>query len=159
MQQTYGTVLSRYARHLEAKSLDSSGRLGRGSGLLVRRPVREGSRAYVGKESNRIEEVEMGLLHQLSDEMQEYGKARDSWHSWVVPVFRAMTLRELVEGTGLDRRSIQRIRNGHSHPHHRNEVTLTWLAGEWVRKQFREHGLAAPRSDVLACRGWLEHPG
>jgi hypothetical protein len=51
--QTYGTVFSRYARHPEAKSLDSTGSPGRGPGLLLRRPVREGSRAYVRKEPPR----------------------------------------------------------------------------------------------------------
>lgn len=156
--QTYGTVFSRYARHLEAKSLDSTGRPGRGMGLLLRRPVDEGSRAYVGKESNRIEEVEMGLLHQLGEVMQEYGKAHDPWHSWVVPVLRAMTLRQLVGETGLDRRTVQRLRNRHSDPRPSTEGALTRAAGDWARQQLVGEGRSVPRSDVLACRAWLGAP-
>lgn len=154
--QTYGTVFFRYARHLEAKSLDSMGSIGRGHGLLLRRPVQEGSRAYVGKESNRIEEVETGLLHRLDEVMRTYGEAHDPWHSWVVRVLQAMTLRELMAETGLDRRTIQRLRNRHAEPRPSTEKALTRLAGDWAGQQLREHGLASPRSDVLACRAWLE---
>jgi hypothetical protein len=118
--------------------------------------VQEGSRAYVGKESNRIEEVEMGLLHHLDDVMQTYGEARDPWHSWIVPVLQRMTLRELVASTGLNRRTLQRLRNGHSHPRRSNEANLTRLAGSWARRQLAREGLESPRSDVLACRAWVE---
>jgi hypothetical protein len=99
----------------------------------VRRPVQEGSRAYVGKESNRIEEVEMGLLRRLDEVMQTYGEVRDPWHSWVVPVLQRMTLRELVTKTGLDRRTIQRLRNRHSEPRPSTERNLVRVAGSWAR--------------------------
>jgi hypothetical protein len=154
--QTYGTVFSRYARHLEAKSLDSAGRPGRGSGLLLRRPVREGSRAFVGKESNRIEEVEMGLLHQLDDVIQEYGLSQDPWRSYVVHVLRQIPVSLITSETGLDRRTVQRLRSGRSQPRRRNEAALTRVAGDWARQRLGAEGLAAPRSDVLACRAWLE---
>lgn len=98
----------------------------------------------------------MGLLHQLDEVMQEYGKARDPWHSWVVPVLQAMTLRELVEETGLDRRTIQRLRNRHSEPRRGTEERLSRVAGEWARQQLRKEGLAAPRADGLACRAWMD---
>jgi hypothetical protein len=154
--RTYGTVFSRYARHLEAKSLDSTRSPGRGRGLLLRRPVREGSRAYVGKESNRIEEVETGLLHRLDEVMKTYGQARDPWHSWVVPVLQAMFLRDLMEQTCLDRRTIQRLRNRHSDPRARTEDALTRAAGDWARERLADQGLPAPRNDVLACQAWLD---
>lgn len=153
--QTYATVFARYARHLEAKSLDSKGRPGRGRGLLFRRHLREGSRAYVGKESNRIEEVEMGLVHRLDDVLTQYGRLHDPWLS-VVPVIRQMHLRTLVVETGLDRRTLQRLRNGHSVPHRRNEAAIAHVAGDWARQQLSKRGLTAPRNDTLACRAWLE---
>jgi hypothetical protein len=98
----------------------------------------------------------MGLLHRLDEAMQEYGKARDSWHSWVVPVLRQMTLRHLIEQTGLDRRTIQRLRNRHSDPRPRTEGALTRAAGEWAREHLRGESLWLPRNDALACRAWLD---
>jgi len=59
--RSYGAVFANFVRHAEAKSLDSEGRAGSGTGWLERRPVREGSRAYTGKESNEIEEVAAGF--------------------------------------------------------------------------------------------------
>jgi hypothetical protein len=154
--QTYGTVFARYARHLEAKSLDASGQPGRGSGPLARRPLREGSRTYIGKEANRIEEVEMGLWQRLEDVMLEYGQMLDPWTNYVVPVLRQIPLSVLTAETGLDRRTIQRLRNGHSKPHRPNEVALTRAAGAWARQHLTDQGLTAPRSDLLACRAWLD---
>jgi hypothetical protein len=154
--QTFGDVFARYARHLEAKSLDSEGRPGRGSGVLTRRPIREGSRAYVGKESNRIEEVEMGVWHQLESVMTGYGWAHDSWRVWVAPILQQIPLTALMNRSGLDRRTLQRLRNGHTRPHRGNELTLTRIAGEWARAALTSSGLKAPRDDVLACRAWIE---
>jgi hypothetical protein len=72
----------------------------------------------------------MGLWQRLDDVMQEY---------------------VLVADTGLDRRTLQRARNGHSKPHRRNEAAITRVAGDWARQQLSRRNLAAPRSDVLAC--------
>lgn len=154
--QTYGDVFARYARHPEAKSLDGTGRPARGRGLLARRPVREGSRSYVGKESNRIEEVAMGIWQRLDDVMTEYGRAHDPWSTWIAPVLQQIPLRILAAESELDRRTLQRLRNGQSRPHRRNEATLTRLAGAWARAKLESQCLSAPRSDVLACRAFIE---
>jgi hypothetical protein len=154
--QTYGHVFARYARHPEAKSLDTSGSPGRANGLLARRPVREGSRAFVGKESNRIEEVDMGLWQRLEGVMIEYGRMHDPWNSFVVPVLQEIALSDLMAESGLDRRTLQRARNRHSRPHRRNEVILTEVAGSWARQQLSAAGATPPRGDVLACRAWVE---
>lgn len=155
--QTYESVFWRYARHMEAKSLDQVGTAGRGSGLLLRRPLREGSRALIGKESNRIEEAEMSFWHRLGDVLQEYATGdMNPWRRWVIPVLQAMPLRELMEASHLDRRTLQRIRNGHSKPRPRNQALLTSVAGHWAKRQLGLVGRTSPRSDVLACRAWVE---
>jgi hypothetical protein len=154
--KTYGDVFTGYIYHLEAKSVDSDGRPGRGSGVLGRRPIREGLRTYIGKESNRIEEVRMGLWHRLDEVLTDYGRARDPWHSWVVPALKHIPLWWLAEETGLDRRTIQRLRNLHAEPRPANEDALTEAAGKWAREELRESGSTPPRDDVLACRAWLE---
>ncbi len=114
--RSYGSVFASFLRHAEAKSLDWDGRAGVGEGRLERRPVREGTRAYIGKESNRIEEVGAGFWGRLEDVQAEYGQALDPWRRWVIPVLKEMPLSLLMRETGLDRRTIQRLRNRHARP-------------------------------------------
>jgi len=114
--RSYGTVFASFVRHPEAKSLDIERRAGAGDGLLERRPVREGSRAYIGKESNQLEEIVAGAWGRLEDVQTEYGQALDAWFRWVVPVLKQMPLSLLVSKTGLDRRTIQRLRNRLARP-------------------------------------------
>ena len=94
------------------------------------------------------------MLHRLHEVVQTYGRARDPWHSWIVPVLQRMTLRELGTKSGLDRRTIQRLRNRHSEPRPDTERTLISVAGGWARQQLLAERVTAPRSDVLACRAW-----
>jgi hypothetical protein len=70
----YRRTLELYEAHPEPKSLDSRGRpCGRASvGLLSRRPVRVRSLHYIGKESNELEEVESGLVHDIDEVLNEY---------------------------------------------------------------------------------------
>jgi hypothetical protein len=63
--KTYCEVLAEYGAHPEAKSLGPGREVcGRQTmGLLQRRPVTRGSLTYWGKESNKLKEVEAGLVH------------------------------------------------------------------------------------------------
>lgn len=63
--QSFGEVIARYRMHPEAKSLGPVGRPcgKRTVGLLQRRPVTLGELVHIGKETNRLEEVEQGLVH------------------------------------------------------------------------------------------------
>jgi ferredoxin len=63
--QSYGDVIDRYRTHPEAKSLGPNGMpCGRRAvGLLQHRPVALGELVHIGKETNRLEEVEQGLVH------------------------------------------------------------------------------------------------
>src|SRR5256886_14792779 len=58
-------VFLEYRAPPDPKSLGPDGApCSRGTiGLLMRRPVRAGSAVYIGKESNRHEEVDHGLVH------------------------------------------------------------------------------------------------
>jgi hypothetical protein len=69
--QSYGDVIARYRTHPERKSLGLDGLpCGRRTvGLLRRRPVVLGDLVHIGKETNRLEEVEQGLVHDW-DEVQ-----------------------------------------------------------------------------------------
>ena len=154
--RTYRGVLEQYIRHREAKSLDRTGRPGSRDGVLVRRLVRAGTTHYIGKESNLIEEVGMGLWDKLDQVVTAYGQALDPWRHFVVPVLQEMPVPLVVEKSGLSRRTIQRLRNGHMRPHRHNEVLLTRIAGRWAKDQLIARGIPTPRLDVIACRAWLE---
>lgn len=154
--KTYGDVFAGYVRHPEVKSLDADGRAGRGTGLLLRRPVREADRIYIGKESNQVEEAKMGLWHRLDEVLTEYGRVRDPWHNWIVPALKLIPLWWLMEQTRFDRRTIQRLRNRQAEPRPLTEHALSLAAGRWALQRLRERGETAPMSDVLACRAWLE---
>ena len=69
--QSYGDVIARYRTHPEAKSLGPDRKpCGKQTvGLLQRRPVTLGELVHIGKETNRLEEVEQELIHDR-DEVQ-----------------------------------------------------------------------------------------
>ena len=154
--RSYGAVFASFLRHPETKSLDTERRAGIGEGLLERRPVREGSRAYIGKESNQLEEVLAGDWGRLEDVQIEYGQALDSWFRWVVPVLKQMPLSLLMSQSRLDRRTLQRLRNRHARPRRVTERTLARIAGEWARAELRVRGLPGLLDNVLSCRAVIE---
>ena len=158
--QTYRDVLADFRTHPEAKSSGADGRpCGRGTvGLLGRRRVRLVPEllTYVGKESNRLEEVEVGLGHDPDEVYTEYADpGRDSWRALVLPVLRAMQGKALAEATGLSERSIREIRNGHSMPRMTRKACLTRTAATFARARLIESGLRPVDDDLVACAVWL----
>jgi hypothetical protein len=88
------------------------------------RPGRPDSMTYIGKESNRLEEVEEQSLLDPSDVYTEYvDPRRDEWATKILPKLKAMPLRELMERTGLPRSTLQAIRAGRR-PHRGSRTLL-----------------------------------
>jgi hypothetical protein len=80
-------------------------------GLLRRRTVSPVVEIYIGKESNRLEEAEVGLIHNLAKVLDAYAEARGgTWERLVRPVLQQIPASWLAERTGLSRRTIQRLR-------------------------------------------------
>ena len=162
--QTYRDVLEDFRHHPEAKSAGADGRpCGRQTvGPLRRRGVRTLPEllTYVGKESNRLEEVETGLGHDPDEVYMEYvDPGRDPWRALVLPVLREMPSRLLAEATGLSTRSVREIRNGHSRPRPRHREALMRAAADFARSRLRERGDADPNDDLAACASLLHEPG
>jgi hypothetical protein len=130
--KTYRTVIDQYELHPESKSLGPYGEICRGTtvGLLRRRPiVSSGRPTYIGKESNRLEEVQSGLVHTYRDAVFVYGEQGfDSWARRVLPVLRRIPVGLLAELSGLNRRTVQRLRNGGTYPRPKNKEVLTAIA-------------------------------
>ena len=129
--KSYGEVLEEYEFHEEAKCAEASGaRCGKQTvGLLRRRHVKVESVSFIGKESNKLEEVEEGSVPDAGNVYTEYpDPRRDEWVIVVVPELQQMSLSDLEAQSGLDRRTLQRIRGGQSRPHLSNEEVLRAIA-------------------------------
>lgn len=128
--KSYGDVLREYEFHPEAKCADSSGSpcSKQTIGLLCRRHVAVESITYIGKESNRLEEVAEQSLLDASVVYTEYpDPRRDEWLSEILPKLKIMKLRDLIKLSGMSRAQLQRIRSGRR-PHRRNQEGLKNIA-------------------------------
>jgi hypothetical protein len=131
--QTYGEVIESYEYHPEAKFADGQGEPCRKQtvGLLQRRHVRIDLITLIGKESNSLEEVQAGLVHDEENIYTTYDDpSRDYWQTTVLPVVRQAPLAMLVKACAgeLSRRAIIEIRPGRSTPHQKNQALLGSLA-------------------------------
>ena len=128
--KSYGDVLREYEFHPEAKCADSAGApcSKQTIGLLGRRHILIDGIIYIGKESNRLEEVEEQSLLDPSDAYTHYvDLQRDEWATKILPKLKAMPLSELMERTGLPRSTLQAIRAGRK-PHPSNAKLLATIA-------------------------------
>ncbi len=122
-----GYVLNEYQYHPGSKSADSQGSpSGRQTlGLLQRRHIRVGKIIYIGKESNRVEEIEAGTIHSAQAVYTEYpDPRRDEWETKILPALRRFPVRVLVRLTNRSPSMLRRTLEGKSLPHPRYRVQL-----------------------------------
>ena len=111
---SYGDVLREYEYHPEAKCADSDGiPCGKQTiGLLGRRHIAIDGFTYIGKESNKLEEVEEQGGFDPSDVYVEYpDPKRDEWETKWLPMLRLMPVPKLL-GQGISRATIYAARSG-----------------------------------------------
>jgi hypothetical protein len=112
-------VIAGYAAHAESKSAGPDGQCATSStkGLLSRRHVTPVYVYYVGKETNKLEEVEQGQVRDLGDvqEMFESPK-RSAWDAVYRPQLAKANLRELAEESGISERLLRKYRAGTTRP-------------------------------------------
>jgi hypothetical protein len=114
--KSYGDVLEEYEYHEEAKCADASGEpCDRQSvGLLGRRHVRIKRLHFIGKESNKLEEVEEGGVPDAGDVYTEYPDARrDEWKTKWLPLLGSIPVSKLL-GHGVSKATIYAARAGRS---------------------------------------------
>ena len=115
--RTYQEVLAEYATHPEHKStlLGSTPRLA--TGLLDRRTLRAAAIVYIGKESNMIEEVELGLADEIDEPITEYQRSmRDLWEREVRPWLLKQARKTIASALGVNEKQVQRWRTGAATP-------------------------------------------
>ena len=123
---------------------------GAGRGLLRRRPVTAASLRYIGKESNRIDDVKAGRISELEEVLNEYRNTDREWAEPVQWVLRQVSKAQLSDETGIHERTIAANRNGRP-PHPKNRILLIRSAGAFARKELKRRGQSAPLDDLDAC--------
>lgn len=116
--QAYRDVLDYYATHPEPKSAAASGAACDRTtvGLLGRRMVTAVGVEYVGKESNRMDDVEHGLVHDWDEVQSCYVDEASEWRDVLLPKLREMPRAEAARRLAISERAVASLRNGHSQP-------------------------------------------
>ena len=131
--KTFGDVLTEYEHHPESKCADSDGKAcdRQTVGLMQRRHIRVDYLKYIGKESNSLEEVESGLIHDARNVYTEYqDRRRDEWQTKILPQLRLLPLEYLQHASELTRSTLIEIRSGRSRPHRANQKRLIEILRE-----------------------------
>ena len=145
--------------HPEAKSVGPDGLpCGRQTvGILRRRPVTTLYVTHVGKESNRLEEVEAGVVHDPEEIYTEYADpSHGPWMTLILPVLKHIPARRLHEQTGVSLSQVKAIRNGHAVPRPKAREALIRLACEFAEAALRKSGENLSSAGLAACAAYLE---
>lgn len=149
--KTYRDVLDDYRTHPESKSLGPSGEVcdRKTKGLLKRRQITVMGIMYVGKESNRLEEVQAGLIHDDDEVLNEFQDPRnDDFINLVLPVIKKMPRPRLIDESGLCRREIDYIRAEKKSP--RDTKKFVKIAAQYARENLKSVGIEAQKDDMGA---------
>lgn len=124
--QSFRHVFERFRSHPEPKSADAEGRpcLRHTCGLLQRRHAHVDAIKYVGKETNQLEEVEAGMVHNWSAVLPTADDAADEWSRSLLGKLRSMSRREAAKALGISERAVSSLRNGKSRPSRRTLALL-----------------------------------
>jgi hypothetical protein len=125
--KTYGEIFREYEFHLSAKSADAKGKpSGKQTfGLLRRRHVRVAQIIYIVRESNRLEEIEAGVIHSPESVYTEYpDPGRDEWETRILPILKNIPIAALVRVSGRSRSMLTRTLAGTSRPWRKNQEQL-----------------------------------
>jgi hypothetical protein len=118
--RTFGDVIEEYAVHPESKSNAANGEPcgPLSKGLLKRRSVvARSTGVHVGKEANRVEEVELGLIHNISDVQAVFvDPERDPVFTTLLPALKSIPLKTIADRIGRSERQARSYRNGHVRP-------------------------------------------
>jgi hypothetical protein len=111
---------------------------------------------HLGKEANKLEEVEAGLEHDPDEVYTEYtDPRRDPWLALVLPVLRQLPIRELAAAVGMSGRRLRDLLSGRARPHPSTETALACVAVGFARERMWRPGLADPPDDLAACTACL----
>jgi hypothetical protein len=92
----------------------------------IRQPhVRVDRIIYIGKESNRLEEIEAGIIHSPESVYTEYpDPRRNEWESKILPALEKLPVSALMKLSSKSRSMLYRARAGRSTPRKENQKLL-----------------------------------
>ena len=128
--KSYEATLAEYGTHPEPKSAAPDGRScdRHTRGLLRRRSVHTRTHSHIGKESNELEMVEAGMVHEWSSIATHFDDdAEQRWREEVVPLLQYLPRTQLAVAAKVSTRTITSVRNGHSVPSGEIRRVLTSL--------------------------------
>src|SRR6266568_9002426 len=95
------------------------------AGMLQRRHIRVGQIIYIGKESNKLEEIESGIIHSAQSVYTEYpDPRREEWETKILPSLKTLPIHVLIRLTNKSRSMLTRTLAGRSRPRRRNQILL-----------------------------------
>lgn len=145
--KNFADVIAEYLVHPEAKSMGPDNRpCGRATtGLLGRRAVFALSPSHIGKESNRLEDVQVGLVQDVDDVITEYGiSSRNFFMQYAVPVLREIGVREVARRIGASPSAVSAALGGRAVPRPSRAAAMESLAKESAKESLRAWGVAPP---------------
>jgi len=151
-------VVAEYRFHPEFKSEGGDGQPcgKRTAGLLGRRHVElTGAPTLIGKESNRLEDVQAGLIGDWREVGNEYHDPHE-WESTVLPVLRQIPLGQLSELSGLHPSTLKRMRAGRSRPRGRNVAILVGIAVQHAGERLPTADVGPSGDGLAVLRLFLE---
>lgn len=156
--KTYRDVLEDYRTHPKSRSLgpDGSPCTRQTTGLVRRRSVTALYLTHVGKESNRLEEVEAGLV---TDPEAVYTTYEDPAHGFrrtiIVPVLNEMPRSQIQQRTRLSRTQITATWNCRAAPHSTTRETLIEVAVAFASTRLGSSRRLSPHERLATCDAFL----
>ena len=152
--RSYRDVLAGYLTNEEAKSADSTGEPCRAGtrGLLNRRRVLIKTLTHIGKESNRLEDAQSGLIEDIDEIVNQYDDYYDRvFVPLAVPVLRDLGVRETHRRTGHSVGAVSKAlaRENPSRPEQAQIRTYVAVAVLYARGQLENIG-TLPATDPIA---------
>jgi len=88
----------------------------------------------IDKESNRLEDVESGLIHSAQNVYTQYpDPRRDEWETKIRPALRKVPLSVLQKESGLSRMMLINARAGRTRPRRKNQELLSSIVRKLTR--------------------------
>ena len=126
--KTYADVVREFAQHPEHKSADEAGIACTRStrGLLHRRRLRAGRIDHIGKESNKLEDVQRGAVHNW-EEVQTViaDPAYDQWEKVIRPRVMKMSTSTIATLANIGLRAARNLKAGISRPSSRTAFAFS----------------------------------
>lgn len=126
--QSMRDVVIEYGEHPETKSLGPDGETCAKStaGLLARRHVFPSWIQHIGKEANRLEDVERGDVPDRDEVLERFEvRGKGEWEVEVLPILDAMRKERVAVAAGMSERQVDRILKSGRRPPPRSLRTLT----------------------------------